>query len=60
MSKGMWALCVLIEAMGIIIVSVGIGIELAMGAHVGFALITAGSLLVAAGGVIYAKVLRRA
>ena len=48
----------IIEIVGIAVVGAGIGIEIGYGAHVGFMLITGGSLLVALGGVIWAKVLR--
>lgn len=56
----MWVSTVIIELIGIIVVSVGIGIELAMRADFGFLIITGGGLLVAAGGALYAKFLRHA
>jgi len=59
MNKKLWAVTILTELLGIMVVSSGIGIELAMRADFGFALITAGSLLLAAGGAVYAKFLRR-
>jgi len=50
---------VIIELVGITIVSVGIGLELAIGGQVYLAVITTGSLLIAAGGLIFAKFMRR-
>lgn len=47
-----------LELIGIATIGGGIGIELAMGADIGFILITAGSLLVATGGVIWGKFVR--
>jgi hypothetical protein len=52
-------LSVILELIGIITVSSGIGIELASGAEIGYIVITVGSLLVATGGFIWAKLLKR-
>ena len=51
-------LCAILELLGVCVVSVGLGIELAMKADVGYMLITAGSLLLAGGGMVYAKFIR--
>ena len=53
-------LCVIIEVLGIGAVGAGIGVEIALGADLGYVLITAGSLGVAGGGLIFAKFFRRA
>lgn len=50
---------IVLELFGITAISAGIGIELATGAEVGFVAITMGSCLVAAGGIVYAKFLKR-
>ena len=50
---------VVIELIGITTVSVGIGLEMALGGEVYLVMITAGSLLIAAGGLIFAKFMRR-
>jgi hypothetical protein len=55
----MLLLAILIELLGIATVSVGIGLELAQGESAYLVMITAGSLLVATGGVIWGKFLRR-
>jgi hypothetical protein len=44
-----------IEIIGITACGVGVGIELALGADVGFMLISGGSVLIAAGGVLFGK-----
>ena len=43
---------------GICIVLAGIAVEVAMGGDIGFVLITAGSVVVAFGSVVFAKVVR--
>jgi len=48
-----------LELVGITAIGTGIGIELATGAEIGYAVITMGSVLVAIGGVIWGKFLRR-
>jgi len=55
--KGKPLIPILIELIGISVVSVGIGLELAFGGQVYFAVITAGSLLIATGGIIWGKCL---
>ena len=50
---------VIIEIAGITIVSIGIGLEMAFGGEVYLVMITAGSLLIAAGGLIFAKFMRK-
>ena len=46
---------IIIELTGIAATGIGIGVELATHADLGWALITCGSLLVAIGGVIWGK-----
>lgn len=48
-----------IELLGITAIGSGIGIEIAMGADVGYLLVTVGSAFVAGGGIIFAKFIRR-
>jgi len=45
-----------LECLGIVITSIGIGCELSSGGHSYLVLITVGSCLVAAGGMLWAKV----
>lgn len=59
MNRKLWAATIIVEVVGIAVVSAGIGMEIALKADWCFGLITGGSLLVAAGGAIYAKFLRR-
>jgi len=49
---------IVIELVGISIVGTGIGLELALGGSIYLVMITAGSLLIATGGIIFAKFLR--
>lgn len=49
---------IVIELVGISIVGVGIGLEMAFGGQIYLVMITAGSLLVATGGIIFAKFIR--
>ena len=49
---------IIVELVGISAVSAGIGLEIALGGDVYFALITVGSLLITAGGLIFAKFMR--
>ena len=49
---------IVIELVGISIVGTGIGLELALGGEVYLVMITIGSLLIATGGIIFAKFLR--
>jgi len=48
-----------LEVVGIAAIGVGIGVEVAKGAEIGWVAITAGSCLVAAGGIIWGKFMRR-
>ncbi len=50
---------VTLEVIGIAAIGVGIGIELATHADIGWAVVTTGSCLVAIGGVIWGKFMRR-
>ena len=45
-----------VEVLGTVICAIGIGIEVAMGEEVGLMLITAGSVLVACGSILFTKV----
>ena len=47
-----------IELVGISVVGIGIGLEVALGGDVYLVMITGGSLLVAAGGIIWGKFMR--
>ena len=49
---------IVIELVGIIVVSAGIGLELALGGQAYFVVITVGSLLIATGGIIWGKFIR--
>ena len=55
MSRRLFILATGIELAGIALVGTGIGYEMAKGAALGYILITGGSLLVAAGGVVFGK-----
>lgn len=48
-----------LELLGIAAIGGGIGVELSTGGHIGYLLITAGSCLVAIGGIIWGKFVRR-
>jgi len=48
-----------IELVGVSAVATGLGIELALGADVGYMVITGGSLIVTAGGILYSKILKK-
>ena len=48
-------LCVIIELIGIIVISAGIGIELAYKADIGYVTMSAGAIMITAGSVVYAK-----
>ena len=45
-----------VEVLGIAVVSAGIGVETVTGADIGLIIITAGSAVIAAGSLFYAKV----
>jgi len=50
---------VALEVIGIAAIGVGIGVELATHATIGWAIVTIGSCLVAMGGVIWGKFMRK-
>ncbi len=50
---------IILEVIGIAAIGVGIGVELAAHADIGWATVTTGSCLVAIGGVIWGKFMRR-
>jgi hypothetical protein len=50
---------VTIEVVGVAVIGVGIGVELATHADIGWAIVTTGSCLVAIGGVIWGKFMRK-
>lgn len=52
-------LAIALEAVGICVVVSGIVIETTMHAQLGFILITGGSALIASGGLLWAKIIRR-
>jgi len=55
----MFALALAIELIGIAVASTGIGLELAYGGEICLAIITAGSCLIAVGGMLFNKVFKR-
>jgi hypothetical protein len=57
--RKMMLLPVTLEVIGIAAIGVGIGIELATHADLGWAVVTTGSCLIAIGGVIWGKFMRR-
>ena len=48
-----------LELLGIAVIGTGIGIEVGMGADIGYIAITVGSVLVASGGIIWGKFVRQ-
>ena len=52
-------LAIALETVGCVIILTGIAIEVSMRADLGFLLITSGSCIVAVGGMIFAKLLRK-
>jgi len=52
-------LALIIELTGVALTSVGLGIELSMHADVGYVALTAGSTLLAVGGIIWGKFCKR-
>jgi len=58
MDKGYLSACT-IEVVGISVVSGGICYEYVAGEPIGFVVITAGSVIIAVGSLLYAKVYRR-
>jgi len=59
MGKKTMLLPIILEVVGIAAIGVGIGVEMAARADVGWAVVTAGSCLVAIGSVIWGKFMRR-
>ena len=55
----MQLVAIIIEVLGIATIGTGIGLELVQGGSVYLVMITVGSLLVASGGIIWGKFLRR-
>jgi len=49
---------IVIELVGIAVIGVGIGLELTIGGDIFLVVITAGSCLVAAGGIVWGKFMR--
>jgi len=54
-----YLISLVVEIIGVSVVSAGIGVEIATGAEVGHILITLGSLTIASGALIWAKIIRR-
>lgn len=52
-------LALIIESVGIVAVVTGIGVEIVAGGHLGVILITSGSAVVAAGSLLWVKVIKR-
>ena len=52
-------LAIALEAVGISAVILGIAIETTMHAQIGFIIITSGSVLIAGGGLLFAKIIRK-
>ena len=52
-------MCVLIEVTGIAVTAVGIGVELATHAGLGWAMMSVGSLILAIDGLIWGKCVKR-
>ena len=50
---------VIIELVGIATVACGLGVEIALRADIGYILITGGALVIAGGGMLFAKIVRR-
>jgi len=50
---------IIMELTGITAIGAGIGVELIVGAHLGLVIITTGSCLVAIGGIIWGKFLKK-
>ena len=53
-----YAVPMAIEMLGVTVVAIGIGIEMVMRADVGYSLISVGSILITAGGLIWTKVFK--
>lgn len=55
----MRGLAIALEAVGIVAIIIGIAIEAIMQANIGFIAITGGSVVIAAGGLLWAKIIRK-
>ena len=56
--RRLWIASITIELLGIVVASAGLGVELALHAEIGYGLITAGSLCIAGGGILWGKLAR--
>lgn len=52
-------LAIALEAIGVVAIIAGITIEATMQADIGFIVITGGSVLIAAGGLLWSKLIKR-
>lgn len=59
MKRNLFMISVIIEVVGIAALGCGIGVELTLGADLGYILISIGALIVAGGGLLFAKFVRR-
>ena len=59
MKRNLFITSVVVEILGIAVIASGITVELMLGAEIGYVLITGGSLIVAGGGILFSKVVRR-
>ena len=57
--RNLFLVSVVTEIVGIMVVAIGVGIEIAYRANIGYILITSGAVAVAAGGLLFSKVVRR-
>jgi hypothetical protein len=57
--RGIKLLPITLELAGVAAIGVGIGVELATQADIGWAIVTIGSCLVAIGGIIWGKFMRK-
>lgn len=57
--KKLFIVSVVVEVVGIAAVGLGVGVELTLGADLGYILITMGALIVAGGGLLFAKFVRK-
>jgi len=53
-----WIVALCIEILGLSTLGVGIGVELATGAHIGYVIMSGGAFFLAGGGLYYAKIVR--
>lgn len=59
MPRRIFLFAIILEVLGVAITGTGVGVELATGAGIGYILITGGSCLIAGGGIVFAKFLKR-